>query len=129
MIVRFVAIAATALLGLAPALAAEQSQAPAGYVRTGESTDCLRTSRIDTMKILNTEQILVRMKNGDSYLQQPSACSPLRESYAFQYETISGDLCTTTQITLVDTGFDLNFAGVCMFDKFEKLEKQSAAAN
>lgn len=121
------AICATA--GVAAAADAAPPQTPAGYVRSGETETCLRTMRIDSMQIINAEQILVRMSNGETWLQQPRNCSKLRKDYAFVYSTVGGELCDTTSITLRHTTADFGFAGVCIFDKFEKLEKQTAAAN
>lgn len=120
---------ATCLLALGAASAADQASAPAGYVRTGETKSCLQTRRIDSLKILNKTQILVEMANGDRYLQEPRSCSPLRKDYAFVYETHGGELCDTTIIKLHDTSLDFGPTGICSFDKFQKLEKQSAAAN
>jgi len=123
------AIFASGLLALGTAFAADQTDTPAGYVRSGETEHCLQTRRIDSLRILNKTQILVEMNNGERYLQQPRSCSPLRKQYVFAYEVFGGQLCDTTQVTLHDAGLDFGVTGICIFDKFEKLEKQSAAAN
>lgn len=130
---RAAGLLATGLLVFGPALAADTPAAPdetpAGYVRTGETEHCLRTSRIDSMRILNATQILVTMSNGEAYLQQPRNCSRLRKHYAFSYNAFGGELCDTTSVTLLDTGAGLSISGVCIFDEFQKLEKQSAPSN
>lgn len=120
-------IVATLIAGTAAA--ADAPKAPAGYVLTGETKHCLQTRRIDSLRIINESQILVEMSNGEAYLQQPRSCSKLRKSYAFVYEATMGTLCDTTTITLHDTTPDFGPTGVCIFDDFRKLEKQSAAAD
>ncbi len=119
-------LATPMLLGVA--IGADATSTPEGYVRTGETENCLRLSRIDTMKILNETQILVTTNAGDAWLQEPRSCSKLRKTYAFLYEASTGDLCDTTFIKLIDPGIAGGFAGSCSFDRFQKLEKKTAAA-
>lgn len=113
-------------LAAGAALAADAPTTPEGYVRTGKSESCLRLNRIDSLKILNQTQILVKTTSGEAWLQEPRSCSKLRKSYTFVYEAPTGDLCDTTIIHLTDSGMP---AGSCVFDKFEKLEKKTAAAD
>jgi hypothetical protein len=124
---------AAALLPFSGALAADApvalAETPAGYVKTGETKRCLSTSRIKSMQILNETQILVTVGSNEAYLQQPRSCSRLRKHYAFSYQVHGGQLCDTTSITLLDSGSGLSFSGVCFFDEFQKLEKQSAKAD
>lgn len=126
---KFLSALSVLMLSALPALAEPAPETPAGYVRTGESKTCLRTMNIDSMRIINADQILVKMNNGDTWLQQPRSCSKLRKYYTFVYDTVGGELCDTTGVTLHSSAADFAFAGVCIFDKFEKLEKQAAEAN
>jgi hypothetical protein len=129
MTLRILTLAASGLIAIGGALAAEEPGTPPGYVATGASKSCLRIMQIDSLKILNETQILVEMKGGETYLQQPRSCSKLRKHYAFKYDVVGSELCDTTAVTLIDPGAAGQFVGVCMFDEFQTLEKQNAAAN
>lgn len=114
----------------APAIAAEGDAPQLGkYKRTGETEDCLLAYRIKDMQILNKHQILVRMYGGDTYLQEPSSCPNLRKHYALKYRVDASQLCSSTIVTLIDTGAGTGFAGSCGFDDFQKLEKVAEAPN
>lgn len=118
---------AACLLVSGAAFAAEATATPEGYVLTGKSENCLRLNRIDTLQILNETQILVKMKSGQTWLQEPRSCSKLRKTYAFVYEAPTGDLCNTTLVRLTDPGAG-GFSGTCSFDEFRQIEKKTASA-
>ncbi|MFT3810988.1 MAG: hypothetical protein QM698_13800 [Micropepsaceae bacterium] len=119
---------AAGLLMTATAFAADEAATPEGYVRTGKTESCLRLNRIDSLQILNETQILVKLNSGEAWLQEPRSCSKLRKTYAFVYDAPTGDLCDTTIIKLTDPGAG-GFSGTCAFDKFQQLEKKTAAAD
>ena len=125
-------IALAGLAALAPAYAGEaKTAAPelAGFVRTGEMETCLSTHRIDSTKILNKEQILFRMKGGDTYLNEPDSCPGLSKFSALSYEVHASQICNTTIVTLIEpAGTGASVRGSCGLSKFEKLERKTAAA-
>lgn len=127
-----IALAAAAAAGLAafqPVFAAETT-APAGFVRTGETETCLSVHRLDSTKILNRDQILFKMKNGDTWLNEPAGCPGLSRNSALAYEVHANQICNTTIVTLVEpSGTMPSVRGSCGLSKFEKLERQSASAD
>ena len=120
------------LAALAPAYASEtKKEAPelAGFVRTGQLESCLSTTRLDSTKILNGDQILFRMKGGDTYLNEPDGCPGLNKHSALSYEVHANQICNTTIVTLIEpAGTGASVRGSCGLSKFEKLEKKSASA-
>lgn len=123
-----------AVLGLAaaaftPALAHSEHEADApelsGYVRTGQTEACLTARNIESMQILNRHQILVKMRSGSDYLNEPN-CN-LNKNYALKYEVTVGQICNTTIVTLVDSGAPMSTMGSCGLEKFEKLDKKTAS--
>lgn len=118
------------LLGMAAEAAdrAEPPATPAGYVRTGETTNCLVNTRIRSSRILNRDQILFEMQGGKTYLTEPKNCR-LRKSHALSYKLTSNQLCTTTIVHLIETGSSTSHQGACILAPFERLEKKTAAAD
>jgi hypothetical protein len=98
-----------------------------GFTRTGEMTNCIYSRQLDQVKILNKKQILFEMLNGKYYLNEPTSCPSLRKRYALKYDSTIGQICTTTIVTLLDTGSGLHYQGACGLGKFEKVEKAVAA--
>ena len=120
--------AAAGLAALQPVLAADLP-APAGFVRTGETDTCVSVRRLDSTKILNSKQILFTMKNGDTWLNEPGGCPGMSKNAALAYEVHAGQICNTTIVTLIEpAGAMPSVRGSCGLSKFEKLERQSAAA-
>lgn len=123
---------AAGLAALLPALAGEaKTDAPelAGFVRTGQLESCLSTTRLDRTEILNREQILFRMKGGDTYLNEPKGCPGLSKHAALSYEIHTNQICDTTIVSVIEpVGTDAMVRGSCGLSKFEKLEKKTAAA-
>lgn len=123
---RWIAAALAAGLGLAlPAAFAAGGGAdtPAGYTRTGTFETCIRTPDIKTSRILNDRQILFEMAGGEAWLNEPKNCPALSKSLALAYDATTGQLCTTTIVTLIDPGSSVESRGACGLEKFEKLEK------
>ena len=119
--------AIAALLIAAPAVAEDMPDTPAGYTRTGETTDCLRLVSIQSTEILNDRQILFKVAGG-AWLQEPKNCSTLRKHYALSYKTSMSQLCTTDIITLIDASTPESFVGSCSFEPFQKLERAAPPA-
>ncbi len=117
-----------ALMIAGPAFAEDAPGTPAGYVRTGETSDCLRLASIQSSQILNERQILFTVAGG-AWLQEPKNCTPLRKHYALSYTTSMSGLCTTDMITLIDGATPGSIVGSCSFEPFQKLEKTSASAD
>jgi hypothetical protein len=110
--------------GAALAGEAKTEQVPlVGYTRTGEMSNCIYARRLDQVKILNSTQILFEMHGGDFYLNEPTSCPSLRKRYALKYDSTIGQICTTTIVTLLDTGSGIHYQGTCGLGKFEKVEK------
>jgi hypothetical protein len=126
---RIAAFAAAGLAAAAPAVA-DDSSTPAGYMRTGKSESCVSIRQLDSTKILNKHQILFRMKNGETWLNEPRGCPGLSKNSALSYEVHGGTICNTTIVTLLEPAGALpSVRGSCGLSKFEKLEKKTAAAN
>lgn len=110
------------------AFAADKSEeAPAlkKYKRTGEYTNCLKASRINSTQILNDHQILFQMLGGDDYLAEPkTGCSGLQKNLALLYDPVPDQLCNTTIIKLVEPSSPVPHRGTCAIDRFERLEKK-----
>lgn len=119
---------AFAAAAFAPALAgsAEKTDAAelAAYTRTGKTENCLRARQVDQMKILNRHQILVTLRGGAAYLNEPN-CN-LSKSYALQYEVAAGQICNTTIVKLVDSGSPSPVMGSCGLGDFQELAKAPA---
>lgn len=98
----------------------------AGYVRTGKTETCLRASNISSTQILNTHQILFKMRNGSDYLNEPDC--RLSKSYALSYDVTVGQVCTTTIVRLLETGSSAMERGSCGLSPFMELQKKTAAA-
>jgi hypothetical protein len=113
----------------APALAGEKPKEDAkelaGYVRTGKTESCLRAHNIDSARILNSHQILFKMRGGADYLNEPSC--RLSKSYALKYDVTVGQLCDTTIVTLLDVGSSVPERGSCSLSPFIELEKKTAS--
>ena len=116
-------LGATAMAGDKPK---EDARELAGYVRTGETENCLRAHNIDSAKILNSHQILFKMRGGADYLNEPSC--RLSKNYALKYDVTVGQLCDTTIVKLLDVGSSAPERGSCTLSPFIKLEKKTASA-
>lgn len=113
-----------------PAMAGDtkaDDPALSGYVRTGETENCLRVTQIRSSEILNKHQILFKMQGGHAYLNEPR-CSGLNESLSLSYEVTNNQLCTTTIVKLIDVGSPVSLQGSCLLGPFQKLEKKTADA-
>jgi len=122
-------VAAAGLAGAAPAIAGDAPDV-AGFMRTGETKLCLSNRQIDSTKILNKQQILFKMKGGDTYLNETEGCPGLSRHSALSYEVYGGQVCNTTIVTLLEpAGTGLQPRGSCLLSKFEKLERKTASAD
>lgn len=123
---KIIAALGLSLAMLAPAAASDKAPLD-GYTRTGETTNCLTINRIRESRILSKTQILFEMLDGDRYLSEPENCN-LRKTYTLQYDATTNQLCTTSIVTLLDSGAGgLHNAGGCGLAPFEKLTKVEAA--
>mgnify|MGYP001286581642 CR=1 FL=1 len=124
---KLAALAAGLCLFVTMAIAAEEeTTTPAGYTRTGIFENCIRTQQIRTSRILNKNQILFEMAGGEAWLNEPKNCPGLSKSLALAYDATTGQLCTTTIVTLVDPGSAVATRGGCGLEKFERLERPVA---
>jgi len=118
----FVAVAFS--MTYVPAIA-EESDLPdelEGYALTGETENCLRSSRIRDSRPLDDHHILFEMRNGDSYLNRLSdGCNGIA-SNVFVFDSAAGRVCENQIIKVVDeTHFIAR--GACGLGEFEKLEE------
>lgn len=127
---RTIALSALAVAGFgAAAFAADAPAAPMdppkGYKRTGQFENCLKSTDIQSSRILNRNQILFETRGKGTFLNEPEQghCPGLSTSLTLVYEGNPGELCTTTIVHLADFGAGLSQRGTCGISRFEKLER------
>ena len=108
--------------------AMKDSDALAGYVRTGKTENCLRVNDIRSSRILNKNQILFEMSGNRTYLNEPTSCPSLNRTYALSYVVTNNDLCTTTIVRIIDPSSPVPEHGSCGLGRFQELSKKTASA-
>ena len=99
------------------------------YDKTDKVESCVSLQRIDQTRILDTQNILFEMRNGDRYLNTlPLKCSGLTPYRAISYKTSINRLCSTDIITVFEPGMPQpNSFGSCGLGKFTLLKKKAGA--
>ena len=99
------------------------------YDKTDKVESCVSLQRIDQTRILDTQNILFEMRNGDRYLNTlPLKCSGLTPYRAISYKPSINRLCSTDIITVFEPGQPApNSYGSCGLGKFTLLKKKADA--
>ena len=99
------------------------------YDKTDKVETCVSLQRIDQTRILDKQNILFEMINGDRYLNTlPHKCSGLTPYRAIMYKTSINQLCSTDIITVFEPGQPApNSYGSCGLGKFTLLKKKPDA--
>ena len=73
----------------------------------GVPEQCIQLNRIDRTEVIDDQNVLFRMRNGDTYLNQlPYRCPSLGFHESFMYRTSLNQLCNVDIITVLnDAGF------------------------
>lgn len=100
----------------------EAAEILAGFERTGETSTCLNTRRIDTIEPLDDRHWLVEMLNGETYLNVVGrGCFGAASSFTYlAYETPTGQLCRGEIVRVVDNGA-AGSRGSCGLGDYERL--------
>jgi len=100
----------------------------AQFEATGETENCLRTTRIQSITALDDRHLLVRASGNNYYLNKVSGkCSGAHWAGSrLQYTITTGQLCRNEIITVVDnaTGITEGSCGLNGFEKLERIEAQ-----
>lgn len=89
------------------------------YTLTGETENCLKSTRIRDTKILDDSTIVFHLGGGDAYVNRlPHRCGGMYMQDRFSYSTGINRLCNTDAIR--------SGSKTCMLGKFEKIEKKPA---
>ncbi len=122
--------AATFGFGSMLAHAEEEAGPLGGFVRTGETQNCLSLVAINQIKPLTDELFLVRVGVSKYYLNEVSgSCNGATSSFnRLQYKVSTSSLCRNEIIRIVDNsqGFTV---GSCGLGSFERLEAKPADAS
>ena len=99
------------------------------YEKTDKVESCVSLQRIDQTRILDKQNILFEMTNGDRYLNTlPHKCGGLTPYRAIMYKTSINQLCSTDIITVFEPGQPApNSYGSCGLGKFTLLKKKADA--
>jgi len=95
-------------------------------IRTiGEPKSCITRSNISSTKVIDSQTIDFKMRNGDIYRNNlPSKCSGLAFEEAFSYKTSTNQLCNVDIIhVLSQTGGRIETRDACGLGKFQQIEK------
>jgi len=105
--------------------AAMSSARAADPTATASEKFCLGLIQIDNIDIIDKQNIVFKMVNGDYYLNQlPRVCSNLSRYNAIMYRTSLNQLCSLDIITVLDTiGGGFEQAGSCGLGKFKPISK------
>lgn len=102
----------------------EESNLPEGleeYQLTGETKNCVRTTRIRNTDIIDDNHIVFQMRNGDAYLNRLSdGCHQLEFEGTFSYKTSIAQLCQHEIIRVVDDSNQME-RGACGLGEFEEI--------
>ncbi len=103
----------------------------AQFEATGETEDCLSTTRIQSITPLDDRHFLVRVGTNDYYLNKVSSrCGGAsRAGNRLQYTISGGQLCRNEIISVVDnsSGFTVGSCGLNSFEKLERVEVETQA--
>lgn len=102
----------------------------AGFERTGETDTCLPLRSIDQIKPLDDRNLLIEMRNGDFYLNEPSSrCGGARDIGTYiEYRTTLSSLCRNEIIRIVDnsTGFTVGSCGLGEFHELVEISEDDS---
>lgn len=98
------------------------------FERTGETTDCLMGSTVDSIDPITDELFLVRVGVGTYYLNEVNgSCNGASSSFSrLQYVRSISQLCRMQIINVYDNGSNI-FMGTCSLGSFEKLRLKPEA--
>ena len=84
------------------------------------SKTCLYLMSIDSLEIIDNQNIAFRMKNGDYYLNHlPNNCPQLKHDEVIMYKTPLNSLCSLDLIDVLDhIGGGFQYYGSCGLGKF-----------
>jgi len=112
-------------------LSAKAAQELSKYQETGETKNCVSTNLIRSMDAIDDKNILVKLNNGEVWLNAVSGkCSGAGSASTYlQYTTSIGQLCRNDIIHVVDNsgGFMVGSCGLNEFQKLEKAPEEPAA--
>lgn len=92
-----------------------------GYKLTGETKNCVSTTRIGSTKVIDDQNIIFEIRGGDVYLNRlRGRCSGLNISKGFGYKLRSSQLCRGELITVLEMG---GMGSTCSLGSFEELEE------
>ena len=98
----------------------------AGSQTTESAKTCLPLWSIENIDILNYQNIVFRMKNGENYLNRlAQACPMLDNTRAIMYKTPLNSLCSMDIITVLDNvGGGFQSLGACGLGKFQPAARE-----
>ncbi len=100
----------------------------AQFERTGETTNCVGSRRINSITPLDEYNFLVRVGLNSYYLNQVSGCNGADSSFnRLQYKLHGGQLCRNEIIQVVDNSSGMT-VGSCGLGSFERLTKKPKKA-
>lgn len=98
---RWILLLAAILAG--PVAAEEKQLIDVPGLVTGLPEQCISLNRIDSTEVLDDQNVLFRMRNGDSYLNHlPYRCPSLGIHESFMYRTSLNQLCNVDIITVLN---------------------------
>lgn len=119
-------VSGAVLLAAGPALAQEPTERAAErlaqYEATGETRNCISTSRIGSMIALDDNHFLVEVRGGDVLLNRVRGrCNQAASGFTRMEYRVSGtQLCRNDIINIVDNSSGL-WSGSCSLSDFEVL--------
>lgn len=93
--------------------------------QTKQPRSCMFLPSIDSLEIINNQNIAFRMKNGDYYLNKlPNKCPMLTPDRVIMYKTPLDSLCDLDIINVLDqVGGGFQYYGSCGLGKFHPSSK------
>ena len=93
-----------------------------------DKEQCVRLSSIDSTRVVDDQNILFYMKNGDVYRNElPRRCPGLAVEDTFMYRTSLNQLCNVDIITVLRSmGFGFQPGISCGLGMFERIDELTA---
>lgn len=116
------------ILGVVPALSSIAAPAESAVTPEAKPAACLHLVRIDHTRVVDNQNILFYMRNGDVYLNKLDHRVPgLRPNRPFMYRSSVGAICRNDSITVLeDWGFGFTAGATGGLGDFQRIDQAQA---
>jgi uncharacterized protein DUF6491 len=121
------AVVSVAALGAAQAERSKESNALAGYEKTGDVVRCLPLTQVRDSDPIDDTAILFKMRGGKMYLNELNGkCSGLKRNDRFSFKTTQNQICTGDIITVADpVGLPVGSCGLGTFEALAEIQEDA----